>query len=169
MTPDGTFQAEVGDRTFDLNFDDGELTLDGESVAYTFEPLPAGGYVLIVDGRTYPVVIEPQSDDTLRVSVNGRARTVRVKDEHDLLLERFGLKEALAAGQRAVRAPMPGLVLDVHVESGQEVEAGTPLLVLEAMKMENELRAEAAGTVQTIHVEAGDAVDKNALLLELEG
>jgi pyruvate carboxylase subunit B len=100
--------------------------------------------------------------------VAGRARTVRVKDEHDLLLERFGLKEAGAGAERTIQAPMPGLVLEVNVEEGDAVEAGDALLVLEAMKMENELQAPVDGTVKAIHVEADDTVDKNALLVELE-
>jgi pyruvate carboxylase subunit B len=171
MTPDGVFEAEVEERSFRFEFEEGRLTIDGAEVEYAFEPLESGGdggYVLHVDDRSYPVVVEEQAGGALRVSVAGRARTVRVKDEHDLLLERFGLKEAGADAERTIQAPMPGLVLEVNVEEGDAVEAGDALLVLEAMKMENELQAPVDGTVKAIHVEADDTVDKNALLVELE-
>jgi pyruvate carboxylase subunit B len=91
-----------------------------------------------------------------------------VQDEHDLLLEEYGLDEAGGAAEREIRAPMPGLVLSVMVEDGQAVSEGDGLVVLEAMKMENELRAPADGVVKTVHVAPQDAVDKDALLIEME-
>jgi pyruvate carboxylase subunit B len=93
---------------------------------------------------------------------------VEVKDERGLLLERFGLAEAVEDRAREVRAPMPGLVVSVLVAPGRQVRAGEGLVVLEAMKMENELRAAADGTVKAVHVAPGDAVGKNALLVEFE-
>lgn len=85
-----------------------------------------------------------------------------------MLLERFGIASAASSGLVEVRAPMPGLVLSLGVEEGQIVATGDGLVVLEAMKMENELRAAAPGTVRSIHVVRGDAVGKNDLLVEIE-
>ena len=93
---------------------------------------------------------------------------VSLKDERALLLERFGLSGGGESDMLKVRAPMPGMVLSVVVKPGQHVEAGTGALVLEAMKMENELRIEREGTVQAVHVAPGDSVGKNDLLLEIE-
>lgn len=67
-----------------------------------------------------------------------------------------------------VKAHIPGLILKVHVQAGQAVEAGTPLLVLEAMKMQNDVRAHAAGTVAAVHVKEGELVPKGHLLVEIE-
>ena len=67
-----------------------------------------------------------------------------------------------------VRAPMPGLIVRILVDSGQEVEAGDGMLVIEAMKMENELKAEGAGLVEQIHVKPGQTVDKGDLLVSFE-
>ncbi len=166
--PDRTYRARVGERTFDVAFKDGRLLLGGEPVEYVFEHVAEGSYVLLVEGRSFSVVIEPQPEGGLRVTVAGQLLEVQLKDERALLLERFGLNEANAAAQRDVRAPMPGLVLRMMVEPGRRVKAGQGLLVLEAMKMENELRAQADGIVKTVHVAPGDAVGKNALLLEFE-
>ena len=168
MITDRTFRALVGDKTFDIVFEKGHLLIDGEETSYAFERVSEQHYALLIDGRSLPVTIEEAPGGRLRVTVDGRPVDVTVKDEKALLLERFGLNEAAGAAERTVYAPMPGLVLDVIVEPGQQVQAGDGLLVLEAMKMENELRAQTNGVVKTLHVTPGDAVVKNALLLEFE-
>lgn len=168
MISSGTYRAHVGERTFDVAFQDGRLAVNGEAVTYRFGRI-AGGYVsLLIEGQSVPATVERLGDGRLRVTMAGRPVEVRVQNEKDLLLERFGFEQAGAGTEREVRAPMPGLVLSVLVEPGHTVEAGDGLLVLEAMKMENELRAKAGGVVQAVHVQPGEAVGKNALLLVLE-
>ena len=163
-----TYHALVGDRRFEITLGESAVLVDGEPVACTFERLAEGRYVLLVEGRSLPVVIEQEDGATVRVTLDGQTTTVRLKDERALLLERFGLDAADAEAAREIRAPMPGLVLRVLVEPGQEVEAGDGLLVLEAMKMENELRAPSAGTVAAVHATPGAAVAKNELLISFE-
>ncbi|MFB6274466.1 MAG: biotin/lipoyl-containing protein [Salinibacter sp.] len=162
------YRALVDDREFDIAIQDEQLVVDGEAKDYTFEVLREGYVSMIVDGTSVPVSVEPTGEDTLRVTIDGRRTEVRVKDEQDLLVEEFGLGEDAAAGGE-VRAPMPGLVLDVLVDEGDEVAADQGLLVLEAMKMENELTAPSGGIVTAIHATSGEAVDKEALLVEIEG
>lgn len=163
-----TYRALVRERTFDVTVQDGQLVVDGEPTDYTFEVLRDGYVSLIVDGQSVPVSIDGTGPDTMRVTIDGRRTEVEIKDERDLLVEEFGLGEDQAAGGE-VRAPMPGLVLDLLVEEGDEVAAEDGLLVLEAMKMENELKAPSGGIVRAIHAASGDAVDKEALLIEIEG
>jgi pyruvate carboxylase subunit B len=169
MTTNGTYRALVGERSFDIQVsEDGQLTVNDATVQVGFERVGEDSFLLLVDGQSLPVVIEQTDGDTLRVTLNGRVTTVQVKDERAMLLERFGLADAAGAHEQEIRAPMPGLVLNVMVEEGQEVQEGDGLIVLEAMKMENELRAQADGVVAKVQVAAGDAVGKNDLLLELE-
>lgn len=168
MDADGTpYRALVGDHTFDIELRDGQLIVDGETTDYTFEVLREGYVSLIVGGRSVPASVEAVGEDRMEVTIAGQRTTVQVKDERDLLLDEFGLGEDEAAGGE-VRAPMPGLVLDVLVEEGDEVTAEQGLLVLEAMKMENELKAPSGGVIAAIHATSGDAVDKDALLIEIE-
>lgn len=162
-----TYRALVGDQEFDITLEEGQLVVDGEAKDYTFEVLRDGYVSLIVDGQSVPISVESAGADSFRVTINGQRTEVQVKDERDLLIEEFGLGEDQAAGGE-VRAPMPGLVLELLVEEGDEVEAEQGLLVLEAMKMENELKAPAAGVVRAIHATSGEAVDKDALLVEIE-
>ena len=162
------YRALVDDREYDIAIQDDRLVVDGEPKDYTFEVLREGYVSMIVDGKSLPVSVEPIGENTLRVTIDGRRTEVQVKDERDLLVEEFGLRDDAAAGGE-VRAPMPGLVLDVLVDKGDEVAAEQGLLVLEAMKMENELKAPSGGIVTAIHATSGDAVEKDALLIAIEG
>ena len=82
-------------------------------------------------------------------------------------MERMGLEEAGASGVKELRAPMPGKVLEVLVTEGQGVIEGDPMLVLEAMKMENVLRASGEGSIGSVHVSPGEAVEKDVVLISL--
>ena len=159
------FQALVHDQPVDLELDGGALTIDGERADYTFRRIAPNEVLLILDGRSFPFTVEPQNDGTVQLTHAGRSLPVRVKTERDLLLESFGVEDTASAAERELRAPMPGLVLSVLVEPGQEVAEGAGLVVLEAMKMENELRATTAATIATVHVAPGSPVGKNDLLI----
>jgi len=172
-------QVHLGDHAFDLDPDGGGVRLDGRPHDARFErlggPAEAPTYLLVLDGRPHVVTLErtpsgnPTGGTQVRATVQNHAVEATVKDETALLLERFGMDTGASAAQREVRAPMPGLVLQVLVAPGDAVEEGQGLVVLEAMKMENELRAPAAGTVAAVHVAPGVAVGKNELLMEMEG
>jgi pyruvate carboxylase subunit B len=92
---------------------------------------------------------------------------VEVVDERTRVIRELTRAAAGAAGPRPVKAPMPGLVVRVEVDEGDEVREGQGVVIVEAMKMENELRAEADGRVARVCVAAGDAVEKDQVLLEL--
>jgi pyruvate carboxylase subunit B len=160
------FRAIVGRHTFEVEVGAGELRVNGVAVDYDFSQVGEGYFSMLTNGRSTPVVVTPGAQGILNVTLGEQQVAVRVKDEKDLLLERFGLDTADTAADLEVRAPMPGLVLKVAVEPGQSVAAGDSLLVLEAMKMENELRAPGDTVVKAVHAAPGDAVGKNALLIE---
>lgn len=104
----------------------------------------------------------------LHVRVNGEAYQVRITDELDALVKRMGLSANTSHHVSEVKAPMPGLVVTVQVQPGQAVRKGQPLLILEAMKMENVIKSPGKGTVAEVCVEPGQAVDKNQVLVRLE-
>ena len=171
-------QVHLGDRAFDLDPDGEDVRLDGHPLAARFErpggTADAPTYLLVLDGRPHVVTLErapsgsPTGGAKVRVTVQNRAVEATVKDETAQLLERFGMEAGAVTTQREVRAPMPGLVLQVLVAPGDTVEEGQGLVVLEAMKMENELRAPAAGAVAAVHVAPGAAVGKSELLMEID-
>ena len=131
-------------------------------------PLGGSSYVLMAGGRPRVVTIERDGTGRdLRVTVGGTAIPVTVRTGTDLLLERFGMDTADTSAAREVRAPMPGLVLRVLVAPGDAIVKGQGVIVLEAMKMENELASPADGVVAAVRATAGAAVAKNDLLVEL--
>jgi len=102
------------------------------------------------------------------IRINGNIHTLTAKDRMDLLLESLGMENAASAKVSDLKAPMPGLVLDILIEEGATTEKGTPLMILEAMKMENVLKATGEGKIKSISVNKGQNVEKGAVLIEFE-
>ncbi len=104
----------------------------------------------------------------VELSVNGNKYEVQLADAYDQLVDKMGLTLANTQKVKEIKAPMPGLVLDVQVEVGKTVQEGETLLILEAMKMENALQAPGEGIVKSIEVKKGQAVEKGQLLIAFE-
>ncbi|MFT4567516.1 MAG: biotin carboxyl carrier protein [Saprospiraceae bacterium] len=127
-------------------------------------------YHVIHERKTFNIRILSidHSSKLVKVEVNGSIHDVKLHDELDNSIQKMGFKLASDKVDNIVVAPMPGLILDVLVEKGQEVEKGQALLILEAMKMENVLKAEKDGVIRHISVQKGAAVEKKAVLIEME-
>ena len=125
--------------------------------------------LLTVGERVYRVVAR-RGDERGRyaVSLDGHTFAVEALDERTRAIRDLSGAGGAAAGPAPLVAPMPGLVVRVNVAVGDQVAAGQGLVVMEAMKMENELRAASAGTVRAVHAQPGAAVNKGAVLVELE-
>lgn len=105
---------------------------------------------------------------TITLSINGNIYDVKLEDEYDQQIKKMGLLAVTTQKLNEVKAPMPGLIVDVLVEVGQEVIEGTPLLVLSAMKMENVILAQGEGVIKSVEVKKDDAVEKGQLIIEME-
>lgn len=105
---------------------------------------------------------------TQTLSVNGNIYEVKIEDEYDQRVKKMGLLAVTTQKLNSIKAPMPGLIVDVMVETGQEIAEGTPLLVLSAMKMENIILSQGEGVVKSIEVKKDDAVEKGQLIIEME-
>jgi len=101
------------------------------------------------------------------IKVNNHVYTVSVRDKYDDMLREMGIDGGKNKKVSDIKAPMPGMVLKVMVESGQKIQKGDALIVLEAMKMENILKAPADGVVRKIHIIKGDKVEKNQVLVNM--
>ena len=100
--------------------------------------------------------------------IRGETVTVQLKDELDQLVETLGMAQAVDTVIREITAPMPGLIVKLAVEAGQEIKQGDSLLTLEAMKMENVIKSPIDATVAALHVKAGESVNKNQRLLSFK-
>lgn len=161
-----TFQISIADRTVEIVLDDGRLLVDGRPVEASAELTADGHYSVLVGGRSLSISSERGSPVRLRTTA--AVWPVEVVGNRERLLRSAESSDDRARHHFAVRSPMPGLIVKVNVQTGDTVRTGASLLVLEAMKMENEIRATHDGTIDRVHVTPGDAVLKNALLLEFE-
>ncbi len=156
---------------YQVTINDREYSVSAEQLASLdqYSPSPEA-YHLLKDGKSYHVKVLDLdlSTKTISLSVNGRPRSLQISDATDQLVKQLGFSAVRAAASKNIDAPMPGLVLEIMVAAGDSVSAGTPLLILEAMKMENVLKAAADGVVKSVAVSKGDAVEKRQLLIELE-
>ena len=141
-----------------------------EISALDVHKLSSTSFHLLKDHRSFKAQFQKKDflNKTYSVKINSNTYKVQISNDLDLLIEDMGLTLANAAVINDIKAPMPGLILDVQVKEGDEVKEGDYLLVLEAMKMENTLTAPRDGVVKAITVKKGETVDKNQLLIEME-
>lgn len=127
-----------------------------------------GVYHLIRDNVSYNIELVKHiaEEKKLIVKINNNKYTLDVKDKYDELLHSLGFDSLAAKKVNDVKAPMPGMVLNVLVAEGQEIKKGDALVVLEAMKMENILKSPTDGVVKKVAVNKGTAVEKNQILIQ---
>ena len=102
------------------------------------------------------------------VKVNNRTYEIDISNPLDLLIDKLGFSFGSSKQVNSIKAPMPGLILDIHVKEGQGVKEDDPLLILEAMKMENVITSPREGVIKSVNMSKGDAIDKGHLLIEFE-
>jgi pyruvate carboxylase subunit B len=145
------------------------VALDGHAVDASLAKV-AGTHVrsLLLGGSSHRLVARRVGPGIWELHVRGRRLTAEVLDERTHHVREMTGAAVKTGGPRPLRAPMSGLVVKVEVQVGDDVRAGQGLVIVEAMKMENELRAETAGRVSNVRVEPGQAVEKDQILVELE-
>lgn len=145
----------------------GALSLSSESEVVDLIQISKNEYHALVNGKSARISIKKinKAEKTMTATVNGKACTISITDKMDSLLKNMGLENVLVKKMNELKAPMPGLVLEVLVKRGDSVVKGDPLLVLEAMKMENIIKSAGDGVVKDIKVNTKDAVDKNQVLI----
>jgi len=127
-------------------------------------------YHVLQDHVSHKIIIESNkiSPKVFKVSVNGNSYSINIKDEYDLLVEKMGLDASIDQKVTDITAPMPGLILDIKVKEGDDLTKGDPIIILEAMKMENVIKATGDGKVQKVISKKGDAVEKGQVIIEME-
>jgi pyruvate carboxylase subunit B len=163
------YTVEIAGRSLLVQEQDGKLTVDGKPVEARLDGLPGSAIRRLVGGRGSRefVAVRGESRGEWRLLTDGQRLEATVLDDKALLVR--AAARASGGGRTAgtLKAPMPGLVVRLLAAIGDEVPAGKGLLVVEAMKMENEFKAPGAGTVAKIFVKPGDRVEKGAPLVEL--
>jgi biotin carboxyl carrier protein len=158
------------DNKHDFNFEktQGVWQLEGKDIAFDMIELGKTSFHVIKDNKSYTVEIVNHNvaEKSFQIKVNQTIYNLTVKDKYDELLHQLGLDKAMVSKVSNIKAPMPGLVLNILVEDGQEIKKGDALIVLEAMKMENILKSPTDGKVKKVAVKKGVAVEKGQILIE---
>lgn len=143
--------VRVDDKLYEIDFE----TVSGQPV-----------YSLIVDGKSHESYVY-QDEDIWQVLLRGRLFPVTVEDEREKRLRAAAGAGVAETGEFLLRAPMPGLVVAIPVTEGQAIKRGQVILILESMKMQNELKAPRDGTIGRIRVKSGESVEQKQTLLSV--
>ena len=168
------WKAKVnGGEAMEVSFEDKALTqgtMNGKAFELDLIQGNNGSWNLLMDKRSWTVDVlsHDKATKTVTLLVNGQKCEVELKDKFDALLAKLGMDNLAASAVQELKAPMPGLVLDIHVQPGDVVKKGDVLLILEAMKMENVLKSPSDAVIGSIAVEKGLAVEKNQVLVHFE-
>jgi biotin carboxyl carrier protein len=158
----------IDDKQFTVEIiDEKHVSVDGKVYEIDFESVSGQPvYSLIVNGRSHESYIYP-GEDSWQVLMRGRLYPVTVEDEREKRLRAAAGGGVAETGEFHLRAPMPGLVVAIPVAEGQAVKRGEVILILESMKMQNELKAPRDGTVGRIRVRPGETVEQKQTLLSV--
>jgi pyruvate carboxylase subunit B len=164
------YLVEIEGRRYEVDVGPDGIRLDGSPVKADLQPSHGSPlWHLVLDGRSYTFSARRRNGrGEWELEVAGRRHRVLALDERRRAIRELAGPTALSHGPLEVHAPMPGLVIKVEVAEGDQVERGQGLVIIEAMKMENELRATAPGRVSAVRVAAGQTVDKGQTLLVIE-
>ena len=156
------YTVKIGEQSFPIS--------DKESKTLNARALSSDSLHIISNNKNFNthLVSIDIVNRKMTINVNGSDYHIEIKDEYDDLLHEMGLDVVPEQRMTDVKAPMPGLVLEVMVKVGDNIVKGDNLDILEAMKMENVLQAEGDGVVKSIEVNKGDTVDKTQVLIEME-
>jgi biotin carboxyl carrier protein len=160
--------STVNDEKYVIDIDqEGRISVNDKTYEIDVQFLSDSGVLsLLLDKLSIEAIVE-ERDDTWEVLIHGELYTVQVQDERAFRLAKERGTSFVVSGDAIVKSPMPGLIIDIMVDVGQSVEQGQKIVVLESMKMENELRSPRAGVVAHIYVSPGASVEKDQALVTI--
>jgi biotin carboxyl carrier protein len=162
------YKAFVNKKSFSIESSEEGFKVNDQLFPIDIQEVSDGYFHIIHNNQSYQAELVKADRQTkiFTFKINGRLYTSEVKDRFDLLLEKMGMNASASGKLNNIKAPMPGLVIDVKIKPGDVVKIGDPLLILEAMKMENIIKASGEGTVKNVKVKKGESVEKNQILVE---
>ncbi|GGF20998.1 acetyl-CoA carboxylase biotin carboxyl carrier protein subunit [Echinicola rosea] len=162
------YSVTVNEKNFSIEQDGGDFLINGTAIDWEINPID-NRHFHIIRGHTSHVVEVVRLDAAkkeLTLKINNKSAEIRIKDKFDLLLEKLGMNDHANNKLSSVNAPMPGLILEISVEEGDTVTKDQPLMILEAMKMENIIKSPGDGKIKKITVATGESVEKKQVLIQ---
>ncbi len=164
------YSASVNKTQQFFNIDSSSDSVDGHYIDWDLRKLDDKRYSILYHGKVYNAELLEidKVAGVVSMKINGRLFTTGYTDEYEQLLKRMGIGRTISGIAPELKAPMPGMVMKVLIVEGAEIKKGDPLLVLEAMKMENIIKAADGGIVRQVFVKAGDKVEKNQVIMNFQ-
>jgi biotin carboxyl carrier protein len=166
-------KANLNNQVFDIVFDDKEYQQGSiNNQLFTIDRVKSSdtNWHILKEGKSYNIEILKidKVAKQVELKMNGKLSSVKISDQFDALLKSLGMDNLAAKKVLELKAPMPGLVLNILANEGDTIAKGDSLLVLEAMKMENIIKSPTEGVIKKIHAVKGTAVEKNQLLISFQ-
>jgi len=155
-------------QAIDVDTDRKNLLIDGVSTKYELIRKNERSFTIIKANRIFNIEVLSIEEKLANLSINNKPHTIEVTDHIDQILEKLGMDNIQANVIKEIKAPMPGSILSIQVQENSTVAAGDPLMVLEAMKMENVIKSPGDGVVSRIHISEKENVEKNQVLLTFD-
>jgi biotin carboxyl carrier protein len=160
------YSTTIGEKTFSIEINrDGEVTIDGQLYPIDLRAIDEFTYSLLLNNTSYEALVDMDSDEEVNVLLRGRLYAAQVMDERATRLAKASGAVAASTGEIMVKSPMPGLIVAIQINEGDAVTKGQTLIVLESMKMENELKAPRDGTIGSIKVKLRQSVEQHQPLV----
>jgi biotin carboxyl carrier protein len=162
------YQTTFNNSKYEIDNGGDEFLVNGNPLDWDIISVGKNKFHIIYKERSYNAELIAISEDKKEVSLklDNNIYKVAVKNKFDQLLEKLGMTDLASSKLNDVKAPMPGLILSIEVNIGDELKKGDKIMILEAMKMENMLKSPGEGVVKEINVKEGDSVEKNAVLVK---
>ncbi len=162
------FTVTIQDKTYSVEKTDDTIQVDSKPINWDLQWISDRKVHLIHENKSLEaeLVSIDKETKTLQIRLGHKTTTLQIKDRFDLLLEQMGMNNLASQALKEIKAPMPGLILDLKVKPGDKVNKGDVVLVLEAMKMENIIKSPGDGEVKAVKVSLHQSVEKNQVLIQ---
>lgn len=150
---------------YQLDEVDGRLSYKGEDISIDIQPINNTCFHVLYNNKSFSAEVIEHLGKTILLRINAKEYLVEISDKYDELLHKLGLDKTVSNQITDLKAPMPGLVLNILVKEGDQISKGDTLIILEAMKMENSIKSPVDGTVKNIKVTIGDKLEKNQVMI----
>ena len=163
-------KATINNQTFDIQSNKSEISVNSQPFKWDMVEIKDGNFHILYNNRSFnaEVLEADYQSKSFLIKINKSKYSISLKDRFDILLDQLGMSNASAVKVNDLKAPMPGLIVDIKVQVGDTVKKGDTILILEAMKMENILKASGDGKIKAIKIVAKQNVEKNQVMIEFE-
>jgi biotin carboxyl carrier protein len=162
------FTVKTQNKEFLVEKSDDSISVNGSPISWDLQWISPTKIHFLLQNKSLEaeLISFERESKTIQIRFGNKISYLIIQDRHDLLLEKLGLNLSASNTLKEIKAPMPGLILDLKVKPGDEVKKGDVVLILEAMKMENSIKSPGDGIVKSVKVNLKDSVEKNQVLIQ---